>query len=55
MRLDHYKKLGNADIHLASIVYSIVSTVAITAFLVFKLRKDVKVDFSKIEILSLKK
>lgn len=55
MRLDHYKKLGNNNIHLASIIYSIASAVAITAFLVFKLRRDLKLDFANIEILNLQK
>jgi len=55
MRLDHYKKLGNNNIHLASIIYSIVTTIALTSFLVYKLSRDLKFDFSNIEILSLQK
>jgi hypothetical protein len=55
MRLDHYKKLSNSNIELASITYSVVSTLAIILFLVLKLGKDLRIDFSKIEMLSLLK
>jgi hypothetical protein len=55
MRLDHYSKIGNNNIQLASISYSLISTLFLTGILVYWLKRDLKIDFSNIKILNLHK
>jgi len=55
MRLDHYSKIGNNNIQLASIMYSFISTLFLTGFLVYGLKRDLKIDFTKIKMLNLHK
>jgi len=55
MRLDHYSKIGNNNIQLASISYSLISTVLLTSILAYYLKRDLKIDISNIKILNLRK
>jgi hypothetical protein len=55
MRLDHYAKISKNNIHLASILYSILSTVVLTLILAAIISRDLRIDFSKIEILNIRR
>jgi hypothetical protein len=51
MRLDHYVKLGNNDIHLANILYSFLIIIGLLSLLFAMLAKTLKSDFLKIQLL----
>ena len=45
MRLDHYMKIGDNDIHLAQLIYSILIIAGLLAILVRTLHKSITKDF----------
>ena len=55
MRLDHYVKMGNDDIHMASIIYSLLIILALLFILGSVLSISVKKDLTKINLLNLRR
>lgn len=55
MRLDHYIKIGDNDIHMAQLVYSATTVACLILSLTLVLSKKIKKDFSNIELLKLNK
>ena len=55
MRLDHYMKIGNNDIHLAQLLYSLGMIFALVISLSLLLGRSIKKDFQNLELISLRK
>ena len=51
MRLDHYMKIGDNDIHLAQLIYSILIIAGLLAILIRTLHKSITKDFLSIELI----
>jgi hypothetical protein len=52
MRLDHYMKTSNNDIHLAVILYSLATIAVLIMILVTLLGKTISRDFNQIELIN---
>ena len=55
MRLDHYFKIGDNNVHLAQIIYSIGTILVLAAVLTFSLKKSLNKDFNSIELIDARK
>ena len=55
MRMDHYVKTGNNNIHLANILYAILLVGALVITLTFLLNKTIRADFKNIDLINLKR
>ena len=55
MRLDHYFKIGDNNVHLAQIIYSILTILVLAAVLTFSLKKSLNKDFNSIELIDARK
>ena len=55
MRMDHYVKTGNNNIHLANILYAILLVGTLVITLTFLLNKTIRADFKNIDLINLKR
>lgn len=55
MRLDHYLKIGNNNIHMAAILYSLLVIAILVVFLGSVLTRSVKKDLALIELINMRK
>ena len=55
MRLDHYKKIGNNNIHLAAIIYNIVVIGALALAISMVLTVSLKRELKSIELFNISK
>ena len=51
MRMDHYVKTGNNNIHLANILYAILLIGALVLSLTFLLNRTIRADFKNIDLI----
>lgn len=55
MRLDHYMKIGNNNIHLAAILYNLMVIGILIVVIVAVLATSLKRDLVNVELLSIRK
>jgi len=55
MRLDHYKKIGNNNIHLAAIIYNFLLIGALTLAISTVLTSSLKKELKSIELFNIRK
>jgi len=55
MRLDHYIKIGDNDIHLAQIIYSISTIGVLVLILSIVIQRSIKKDFANLELVTLRR
>lgn len=55
MRLDHYMKIGNNNIHLAAILYNLMVIGILIVVIVAVLATSLKRDLANVELLSIRK
>ena len=55
MRLDHYKKIGNNNIHLAAIIYNFIVIGALTLAISTVLAASLKRELKSIELFNIRK
>jgi len=54
MRLDHYKKIGNNNIHLAAIMYNLLVILVLVLIISTILGKSLKRDLKSIELFNIR-
>lgn len=55
MRLDHYVKIGDNNIHLASIIYSLALIIGLVGIISQFLARSVKKDFEVLEVIQIRR
>lgn len=55
MRLDHYKKIGNNNIHLAAILYDLLVIGVLVLIIGTVMAKSLKRDLASIELFNIRK
>jgi len=52
MRMDHYIKIGDNDIHMAQIIYSLTTIVSLSILFTIVIGRNVRKDLKNIEVTS---